>query len=647
MTEVIEKLSFKPAVASDGFTALTGAVKRGLSQRAIESSLSVKDFGAIGNGIANDTAAVQACFNAAVAASKAVFFPAGGYIVQPTAGPTTITGCAANPSGGIRLTVGSTAGYTTGDMVYIRSVGGVANANGSYRIIVVDGTHLDLVANNNAATPSFAGLYTRGGTVCKSAIQVNGASGIRVSGEGKANTVLYCQTPYCTAISFNGAYKCVFQDMAFVADKGIAFDLNDTGGTGVTTQGCSFYNVDFGGGASAWPDYCVALGFGQIMCSETAFYHCTVNIGSKAGLVWCNYNALSGMIFGGNFGGNQAYAQPTVTSASPCVVTRTSHQYAPGDGVKFTTEAEFMGGGGTGVLPTGLLPEATYYVTEDAFFISNYPSFHLSTSRALALAGTADVNTSSTGTTPFGISLQSGPGIKVVVGACPVIHGAAFQNFKGPDILIENGASDAYSISGCRSESMRFLDCQVSLSYYVSGCAMTSGYAGADGYAYFMQGSGDWVINGCTSAGGRHAVANAGGSVIMTGNTGFNDDALSVGHTGARPARPAFIQVTPKKTKTVTDAAYTLTSWDPAFKMLFSRGTAQTITIPTNVSSSIGASTMIEVQQIGAGKVTFAPAGGVTIHSRGGLLSLNGQWAVGWLRCDAADVWTLSGDIAV
>ena len=49
----------------------------------------------------------------------------------------------------------------------------------------------------------------------------------------------------------------------------------------------------------------------------------------------------------------------------------------------------------------------------------------------------------------------------------------------------------------------------------------------------------------------------------------------------------------------------------------------------------------IEVQQIGAGAVTFAGASGVTIRSSEGL-TLNRQYASAVLTCDGSDLWTLS-----
>jgi hypothetical protein len=63
----------------------TGAVNRVLTAR-LQDYVSVKDFGAVGNGVANDTAAIQAAINAAGAQTYggAVYFPTGEYVVTTT-----------------------------------------------------------------------------------------------------------------------------------------------------------------------------------------------------------------------------------------------------------------------------------------------------------------------------------------------------------------------------------------------------------------------------------------------------------------------------------------------------------------------------------------------------------------------------------
>jgi hypothetical protein len=77
----------------------TGAVATTV-QTKLRESVSVKDFGAVGNGVTDDTAAIQQAFTSAAAFTpkKTVYFPAGTYVINPS---TTIdaTGCSIDGDG--------------------------------------------------------------------------------------------------------------------------------------------------------------------------------------------------------------------------------------------------------------------------------------------------------------------------------------------------------------------------------------------------------------------------------------------------------------------------------------------------------------------------------------------------------------------
>jgi len=59
----------------------TGAVQRTVESK-LQDMVSVKDFGAVGDGVADDTAAIQACFTAAATNKKDVYFPDGTFLLN-------------------------------------------------------------------------------------------------------------------------------------------------------------------------------------------------------------------------------------------------------------------------------------------------------------------------------------------------------------------------------------------------------------------------------------------------------------------------------------------------------------------------------------------------------------------------------------
>jgi hypothetical protein len=75
----IDQLGFLP----DGTNAVTRTI-----QDKLRDVVSVKDFGAVGDGVTDDTAAVQAALNT----NKSVYFPQGVYLVDALTIPTAARG---------------------------------------------------------------------------------------------------------------------------------------------------------------------------------------------------------------------------------------------------------------------------------------------------------------------------------------------------------------------------------------------------------------------------------------------------------------------------------------------------------------------------------------------------------------------------
>lgn len=86
-TTVFSALESTDILSSDLITFIqagSGAVQRTV-QSKLRDVVSVKDFGAVGNGVTNDTAAIQAALDyAATLQGTTVFMPAGNYLVTST-----------------------------------------------------------------------------------------------------------------------------------------------------------------------------------------------------------------------------------------------------------------------------------------------------------------------------------------------------------------------------------------------------------------------------------------------------------------------------------------------------------------------------------------------------------------------------------
>lgn len=96
---------------------------------------------------------------------------------------------------------------------------------------------------------------------------------------------------------------------------------------------------------------------------------------------------------------------------------------------------------------------------------------------------------------------------------------------------------------------------------------------------------------------------------------------------------------------TISATTRTLALTDADTFQITTNGSATTITVDTNGNVAFATNTEIDFFQQGAGQVTFAAAGGVTIQSKSGNLKLTGQYSGATLKKLASDTWALVGDL--
>jgi hypothetical protein len=93
-------------------------------------------------------------------------------------------------------------------------------------------------------------------------------------------------------------------------------------------------------------------------------------------------------------------------------------------------------------------------------------------------------------------------------------------------------------------------------------------------------------------------------------------------------------------------SSYTLVLSDAGQLVQMNVATANNLTIPLNSSVAFQVGTEIPVVQYGAGTTTIAVISGVTLRSRGSLVTTAGPYARAALTKLATNEWLLAGDLA-
>lgn len=109
---------------------------------------------------------------------------------------------------------------------------------------------------------------------------------------------------------------------------------------------------------------------------------------------------------------------------------------------------------------------------------------------------------------------------------------------------------------------------------------------------------------------------------------------------------PGGMKVSATTVSTQQSGNYTFALGDANTIIEGTSGSAQTFTIPVSTSVRFPVGTVMEVFQDGAGQITIAAAGGVTLRSDSSKVKTAAQYATIGLRQRAQDEWVLSGDLA-
>jgi hypothetical protein len=164
----------------------TGAVARSAASKFGET-VSVKDFGAVGDGVADDTAAIQAAITAA--ANKALYFPAGTYVATAL---TVSSPCRLFGDGILKKTTAANAAFLTissSDVV----IDGLEFRGASF-----DATPTNVVRNDRAIRASGTNSLSPIRRLRFTNLKINGFAGVAIDVRFAENVqVNECQIQYC------------------------------------------------------------------------------------------------------------------------------------------------------------------------------------------------------------------------------------------------------------------------------------------------------------------------------------------------------------------------------------------------------------------------------------------------------------------
>jgi pectate lyase-like protein len=301
------------------FPATGAPTPRTMPDRPAEIN-NVKDFGAVGDGVHDDTAAIQSCLDAAFGPAsnfnglnnahhnKQVYFPPGKYVVSAPQVPRAITNVIKNANGTLTYTTRGNHGFVVGQLVFCERITCDGDLNGLRKIGAVTPNTFTTVT-----MPAF-NSYIGGGVVRTCALSATGVYGGKISGNGAFSTQLINGTPGGIAFTTNGWKSGVIEGMGFVGgaygqDDGVGFNLDLDGDPSHSNgiQGVcfdSFYDcffTGFSGGGFGNGCQVAPTNYSQ---GDTIFFNNCIftrnHTGCRLGR-FRNMNCINVSFYGGNF----------------------------------------------------------------------------------------------------------------------------------------------------------------------------------------------------------------------------------------------------------------------------------------------------------------------------------------------------------
>lgn len=176
----------------------------------------------------------------------------------------------------------------------------------------------------------------------------------------------------------------------------------------------------------------------------------------------------------------------------------------------------------------------------------------------------------------------------------------------------------------------KILDGAVTSAKIADGTIVNADVNASAAIAYGKLNLSNSIVNADVSA----SAAIAYGKLSLSNSITTSDLATGAPRAGFRSTQNAQ-----------TGTTYTLALSDLGALVELSNASPITLTVPLESSVAFAVGDRVDIVQTGAGQVTIAGAGGVTVNAYDGQLKLNGQWAAATLIKRATNTWLLIGNI--